>query len=182
MGLKSFTSLQVTQNSVSQVVLPDAFVPGAKNDEDQTVYVNDYSIQASYGSDDTPTPAEILVAEITIDGTGTEDIDLTAAAIVGAVDGSGNPAATEDLTGKKLCYLELHSGTSNAGDITVAPNGTNGYTLFGAAITQGIKLHADKHEQRFIRSSGADAVSATKKIVTITGTAGDTLNLVMVFE
>jgi len=182
MGLKSFTSLQVILKSISQVVLPDSYVPGSKSDQDQSVYVNDYAVQSTFAAGDTPTPAEILTEEITIDGTGSYDIDLTAAKIVGAVDVSGDPAATEDLTGKKLCYLELHSGSANAGDITVKPGVSNGYPLFGASITQGVKVVPYAHLAMLIQASGLAAISATTKIITISGTTGDTLNIIAVFE
>jgi len=182
MGLKSFTSLQIALKSISQVVLPDTYVRGSKSDQDQSVYVNDYAVQSTFASGDSPTPAEVLTEEITLDGTGSYDIDLTAAKIVGAVDVSGDPAASEDLTAKKLCYLELHSGSSNAGDITVKPGSSNGYTLFGSAITQGVKVPPYSHLALLVQASGLAAISATVKVINVSGTTGDTLNLIAVFE
>lgn len=180
MSLKSFTNFQVALKSVSQVVLPDSFVPGSKSDENQTVTVNDFAVSESLTSSSTPVPAEILSDSVTIDGTGSHEIDLTDAAIVGAVDGSGDPAATEDLTGSQLFYIEIHTGSANAGVLTVGPSVSNGYTLFGTG--NSIDIPPNSHVNFYVKSSDLPAVSSTVKAITFAGTTGDTFDVVMTFE
>ena len=182
MGLKEFTSLQIVIKSIAQLVLPDTYVPGANTNQDQTVFINEYAVNDTLDEDSTPAPTELLVQEITIDGTLSEDIDLTAADIIGAVDGSGDPTKTEDLTGAKLFYIEAHAGTGNAGDITIAPGSSNGYDLFGSSIADGIKLPPGGHFSMYCVGSDLDDVGATDKIITISGAEDDTLNIILGFE
>lgn len=181
MGLKSFTSLQLTMRSIAQVVLPDAYVPGAKTDSDQTVNVNDNAVQETLTSDTTPAPTEIMVKEVTIPGGGSQDIDLTAAPIIGALSGT-SPAASEDITGKILTYLEIHTDDENSGSVTVAPGSSNGFPLFGASIADGVKLPADSHLAQYVKSGDGAEVGAAAKIVTVSGTAADVVTILMVFE
>lgn len=181
MGLKEFTNLQIAIKSASQVVLPDVFVPGAKSNAEQTVHLNDFAVQDSLTPTTTPAPVAVLAESITIPGGGSYSLDLTAAKIVGAVTG-GVPSSTEDLTGKKLMYLELHTAAANAAVITVAPAAANGYDLFGAAITQGVKLPANSHLAMYVKNSGLPDVAAADLGITFTGTAADKIDVVMVFE
>lgn len=181
MGLKSFTNMQITLRSQSQVVLPDSYVPGSSSDDKQTVHVDDYKVQDSLRSTSTPAPTELLSREITIAG-GAVEIDLTNAKIVGAVDGGGDPAATEDLTGAKVFYLELHTDSGNAAAINVAPSASNGYELFGSGNADGIDLPPDSHCVYYCKGSSLPDVSAAAKGITFTGTNGDVINVVIAFE
>jgi hypothetical protein len=180
MGLKAFTSLAITLKSLSQIVLPDKYVPGAAANQQQTVYVNDFAVEDALGSGDSPEPAEICVLEETIDGTGSYNLDLTDAPIIGAVDGSGDPTATEDLTDKKLCYIEIHAGASNSGVITVGPGSSNGYDLFGSG--NEVEVPAGAHLVLYVTGSDLDAVGATDATIDFTGAEDDTFDAVLVFE
>jgi len=182
MGLKSFTNLQVTMKSSSQVVLPDSYVPGSKADENQTVYVNDFSVQDSLKSGDTPEPVEVLSQTVTIPAGGSYEIDLTAAKIVGAVDGNGDPDASEDLTGKKLMYIEVHARAANTAVINVAPSAADGYELFGSGNADGIDVPPDGHFAFYVKESSLDDAGASDHGITFSGTEDDICDVVMVFE
>lgn len=181
MGLKSFTSLQITMRSLAQVVLPDIYVPGARSDSDRTVNVNDNAVQATLTGDTTPAPTEIMVQEVTIGAGGSEDIDLTAAPIIGALSG-GAPAASETLNTKILTYLEIHTDADNAAAVTIAPGSSNGFPLFGASIADGVKLPADGHLAQYVASGDGAVVGASAKIVNVAGTEDDVVTILMVFE
>jgi hypothetical protein len=181
MGLKEFTNLQITIKSASQVVLPDVYVPGARSNAEQTVYLNDFAVQESLTPTTTPAPVAVLAETVVIPGGGSYSLDLTAAKIVGAVSGT-DPAATEDLTGKKLMYMELHTDPDNAAVVNIAPAAANGYDLFGAGLTDGIDLPADSHMSFYCKDSSLPDVAAADLGITISGTAADIITVVMVFE
>lgn len=179
MGLKEFTNLQIGMKSASQVVLPDVYVPGAKSNAEQTVYMSDFAVQDSLTPTTTPAPVAILAESVVIPGGGSYSLDLTAAKIVGALSGTA-PAATEDLTGKKLFYIELHTGATNAAVVNVAAAGVNGYDLFGAG--NDIDLPKNSHMTFYCKSSQLPDVAAADLGITISGTAADTIDIVLVFE
>ena len=184
MGLKTFSSLQITLRSMSQIVLPDVYVPGARTDADRTVHVNDFAVQASLGTvapSATKEPVEILAREIVIPGGGTIDLDLSDAPIVGAID-TGAPAASEDLTGLTLLYMELHTADGNTGALTIAPAAANGYKLFGTGADDGVVLPKGAHLALYNAVGLLPTIGAAAKLVTFSGTVGDIANVVMVFD
>lgn len=181
MGLKEFTNLQITMRSASQVVLPDVFVPGAKSNAEQTVYLNDFAVQDSLTPTTTPAPVAVLAESVTLPGGGSYSLDLTAAKIVGAVSG-GAPAASETLAGKKLMYVELHTPAAKTAAIVVAPAAANGYDLFGAGLADGVAIPPDSHLAFYVKSSALADVAAGDLGITFTGTAANKIDVVMAFE
>lgn len=114
-----------------------------------------------------------------IGGGGTVDVDLTAA------PWAGNINTSVDFTGKKLVAILLAAPHDNAAAIVVAPQGANGYDLFGASGQ--ITVYPG---QQYLMASGADAtftvgteaVGSGAKDIRYTGTAADTLQVLAIFS
>lgn len=172
--------VEVRNGSTLSVELPSSYAPAADNAADRTIRLGEYSVDSIFDANTTPAPAEALSLEIELDNTGSHDLDLTDAPIQGAESG-GAPASGEDLTGKKLWFYEFQT-EDNVAAILVKPGSSNGYTLFGSSITDGVKLEATDKLQRICQSSDGAAVSSTVKIINFSGTAGDTINVKMSFE
>lgn len=161
-----------------RVVMPAAHVPGSA-EASRTVALSEFDTTKNLNENSTPAPKNVLPIEHTLTG-GTDTIDLTAAAILGA-DSSGAPASSEDLTGEKVIGFQWLTPSANTGAVTIEPAGTNGYPILGSGTTGG-KLVASKDASGgyLINDAAAiQAVDATHKIIEITGTSGDVVKLVI---
>lgn len=115
-----------------------------------------------------------------IGGGGTVDIDLTAA------PWAGNISTAVDFTGKKLVAILLKAPRTNTGGITVAPQGGNGYNLFGSS-GQITVSPGQQYLMSFGDPSGSvtvttPAVAAGAKDIRYTGTATETLQVLAIFS
>ena len=108
----------------------------------------------------TPTAKKLAVYQTTISG-GLTDIDLTAAqGTNGNVDG----------TGLKVIGILVFNPTASMGNVTLAAGATNPYALVGA---QTMVVGPGGFDSKYFASGNA-AVSATVKMLRLTGTNGDT--------
>lgn len=185
MALTEFSQFDVALKLTARVVLPSGYNPGGTSNSNRIFSVGGWervrSLQAS--SDPDPEPAAIVTKEVTIGGGGTTDLDLTDAPIIGAVDGSGNPTDGEDLTDSKLmaCFFStLRSSGTNAAAVTVLPHATNGYALWGSG--NEVDIPADSTIGFFVENSSLPAVSSTAKVIQFSGTSGDKVRVILVFE
>ena len=145
----------------------------------------------------TPKAVAVLRQRVLIPGGGTYTLDLETAAIEGATL-AGVRATTEDLNGKKLLGMVIVTGviTRNAGSVTwaanvgvmtIKPAAAGGYLLFGAAITQGIKLGVRSHFATFDVGDDYPAIvnsgggSPAHKIEFV-GTAADKAEILFLFS
>jgi len=164
------------------LVLPAGYSPGSEQASQRTLIMSDYGLESLFDADNAPEPLSVVADELTIGGAATT-IDLTSdAPVIGAVDGNGDPAASEDLTGKKLMAVILETPTTNTDPVTVKPGAANGYDLFGASITQGIKLPKGENLQKVCSQTQYDAVAAGDKNITFDGTNGDVIRYILIFE
>lgn len=114
-----------------------------------------------------PDAESVSAFKITIDGT--DNIDLTAL--------PATLGGTLDATGKKVRALYLVAGSANVAAITIGDGASNGYELAGntwkVALTGGQRalLYA---------AAGAPDVGASAKMIDVSGTNGDTLDVVVV--
>jgi hypothetical protein len=183
MALDTFTWLKTVISVTAKVVLPSSYNPGSADSQRFVTVGEEWKFSETLRADNSPSPAPvaILAKELTL-ASSEATIDLTAAAIQGAESG-GAPAASEDLTGKNLIAVflstERASGT-NAGAITAKAHTTNGYDLFGAS---GLVVMPPGAVLGFrCETAGRDPVGATDKIIHFTGTTGDTIRVILVFE
>lgn len=183
MALDTFSLLNIVAKLDAKVVLPASYAGGAAEDADRVVNIKGWGVNTVLRSTASPSPAPvaILAKEYTI-ASSEATIDLTAAPITGAESG-GAPAATEDLTGKNLIaclFSTVRSSGTNAATITVKAHATNGYDLFGASGL--VILPADSVVLLSVKTGGRDAVGASDKIIHLTGTDGDKIRVILVFE
>lgn len=108
--------------------------------------------------------------EVTLSA-GALSIDLTA--LTDAISG-----LTVDMTGKKIRSMWLFAPTGNAGAITIKPHASDGYT--GWTSSGGQVLSAGDYRGPDIFTGGI-AVDATHKILHVTGSGTDKLQLVLLF-
>lgn len=168
--------LSATLRWAAQIVLPASYNPAAASADSRRTTIDNWDLAATLSG-----IVAILSKEYTIDGTGTFDIDLSAAPIIGA-ESSGVPAATESLAGKRMVGFMLQTPAANADDITVAPGASNGYELFGGSIADGIKLTPNDQWSRITQNASLPTVDAsTRKIITVTGTEDDVIRVLMCF-
>lgn len=103
------------------------------------------------------------------------DFDLTAAPLASDIN------ETADATGEKLLAIKIQAPATNAGALTIGPNGGNGYDLFNQG--DGIVLQPGEECLRHYNAanSGHDAVGSSDKDIRISGTAGDTWTCIAQF-
>lgn len=188
MGLGS-GNIKVNVNAQLSVTgtLPEAYLDGAPVSGRQFKLGTEDGwrlLGENFDDNNTPTPLQVLAMEITIAG-GAVDVDLSAAEIVGALSG-GDPANTEDLDGLKCMGFILSTlGQSNAAAVVVAPKAdATGYEgLFGASKSDGVEVPNNALRLYWDKDSGGIAVdNAGRKVITCSGTNGDILNLLLLFE
>lgn len=168
--------LNISQRWQGTVILPESYVPPAVAEASRDVNVDDWALEGALDN-----CTAILTAEVTIPGGGTYQLDLTAAPIIGA-ESAGVPSATESLAGKRLAGFLFRAPSTNAAPILVAPASTNGYLLFGAAITGGVKIESNDHWSRVVTGDTLPEVTASAKLIDLTGTAADVLQILMAFR
>lgn len=175
-------TLTVSMRNVLKLVLPAGYSPASALAAHRTLTLSDYGLETQFNATDTPEPTAVVVEDLTI-GAGTTTIDLTSDAHVqGAVDGSGDPAASEDLTGKRLMAIIVETPSGNSGNVTIKPNAANGYDLFGASNTQGMEFPPDSHASIIYADSSLPQVAAGAKDIDFSGTQNDLVNCILVFE
>ena len=160
-------------------VLAAADVPGAQSATQRTVTHDDWNYSTSLHNDSggptTPAPVRCLSTTITLSGA-SETLDLTAAPTTGAAD------AGEDLSGKKLMYVQLTThADNNAAGLTIGPGAANGYELFGCAAGD-VLMYPDEYMAKLTLGSHLDDVAAADCEIDFAGTAGDICYVKMVFE
>jgi hypothetical protein len=183
MALDTFTLLEIVMKLDARLVLPESYAGGSGSDANRVIRITGWGKNTSLRSDSSPSPAPvaIIAKEYTL-ASSEATIDLTAAPIVGAESG-GVPAATEDLTGKNLIawhFSTRRSSGTNAAAIIVKPHATNGYDLFGASGQVTVSIDGD--EIGCCKTGSRDPVAATDKIIHLTGTTGDKIRVILVFE
>lgn len=94
------------------------------------------------------------------------DIDLTS-----LTDTLGNAL---DLTGKKIQAIMIKCEPLNASAISFAEHATNGYGVFGLASFVDI---GPGGSMLLLQNGGNEDVSATAKIIEITGTGAETFDM-----
>ena len=94
------------------------------------------------------------------------DIDLTS-----LTDSLGNAL---DLTGKKIQAIMIKCETANVSPISFAEHATNGYGVFGLASFVDISPGGSI---LLLQNGGNEDVSATAKIIEITGTGAETFDI-----
>ena len=104
---------------------------------------------------------------VTMSG-GTASIDLTALTQLGS-------STTFNMTGYKLRFIQWFAPAANGANVKIAPGASNGYAPVGVIDTiapgdPGVKP-----------TLSATAVDSTHKILTITGTGTDAIELLLVF-
>jgi len=169
----STNTLVVSLAMNSQEVLDAADFPGASGSGDRTLRSSGFNTTDTLNSTSTPalekTPA---IIEVTIGGSPTV-IDLSAVDI-----GVGR---TADMTGKKLVAYQFKAAIGNAGNVTVGPDGTNGYDLFGAS---GLHVFVPGETLGAIITGVAtakSAVAAADLRINIAGTSGDVIDVALWF-
>jgi len=175
-------TLSVFMRNVLSLVLPAGYSPASAQAAHRTLTISDYGLETQYSSSNTPEPVAVVVEDLTI-GASATTVDLTSdASVIGAVDGNGDPAASEDLTGKKLMAIIVETPSTNAGDVTIKPAASNGYALFGGTNTQGVEFPPDCHASIIYADSSLPAVAAGAKDIVFDGTEDDVVNCILVFE
>lgn len=158
-----------------QETLAEAIVPGANTADQRTVTHGKWNTSATFGPTSTPAPTRCLVAELTIDGTGFQEINLASAATTGA--GSGG----EDLTGKRVMAFEASTPADNAAVIVLCDQaGSNKYPLFGAG--NEFDLPAGSKLPLLVESSDLPLIAAGARTLRFSGTEGDVVRIKMAFE
>lgn len=110
----------------------------------------------------------------TISG-GSGSLDLTAAPGP-TVNGS---ATVVDMTGLKVQKVQLVAAATNTGRVLVAPHGTNGYNLFGAAACQ-VSLGPGESVDLTFKDTLADVASGAKVIAITSAQADAALDFLIV--
>lgn len=169
--------LTVVTQTTAKVVLPDSYIGGSTAAQ-RTVTSSDYDLNETLDSTTTPAVDDLMAYQLNLSG-GTDTIDFTAAAIIGA-ESAGAPAASEDLTGKRVCHVEFECPTTNSYEVTIAPGAANPYPIFGAA--NDFTLKPDSKFAYTVHSNALPTISSTVKTIDITGNAADVLNLKIAFE
>lgn len=105
---------------------------------------------------------------ITLDGSGDYDLDLT-----DLLDAESNAVDATDLD---LHYYLFDSPTTNAGAVTVDSGVSNGYSYLNNGVDYD--LNPGSYDASLYESNIGD-VDSTHKIIHFDGTAGDTLNVVL---
>lgn len=167
--------------AVLTIVLPAGYAGSAASGASyRTLTLDDFGLDAVLDGDNTPTPTAVVAGSYTI-GAGDTTIDLTSdAPVMGAVDGSGLPEASEDLTGKKLQAVIVETPTANAAAVTVKPAAANGYALWGA--TNEVDFLPHTNLMMVCQDSDQPAVAAGAKDIVLSGTQNDVINLILVFQ
>lgn len=172
----------------AQVRLPVSYAEPTAND-DRTVngIGSPWARQTQFNSQTTPAPVEVLPFDVTLGGS-PHEIDMASAKIVGA-ESASEPASAEDMNGNKVfCILvdtNRDSGT-NTGDIVVKPKAdATGYKVYGDdGGTDGRIVLPPKSLNLFlVENSGLpDVVTAGVRVIQFSGTSGDKVRGVIVFE
>lgn len=160
----------------NQETLTSTELPGTSSEADRKIEISSGNVSTSL-DDSTTTPAiysgPVTMVE-TIDGTGTFDIDLTAAEI--------GVSRTEDFSTKKLVGFKYHADSGNSGNVTIAPGSSNGYYICGSSSGQ-ITLVPGQVEAGIVSgvATGHQAVGASNKVITVTGTQDDVITIQLWF-
>jgi hypothetical protein len=137
---------------------------GVDASSDPRVSHDAFNLSESLNASSTPPITKTSYKTWTIGVGGTTDIDLTAL--------PGLEGVIQDCTGLKLQTLIVESNT--AVTVTIGAGPSNGYDLFGSGNSQDLGgLYHGAHRWKDSR----DDVSATDRIIRITGTVGDTINI-----
>lgn len=169
------------RNMIS-LVLPAGYSPGSSIASYRTVTIDDYGLEQTFDSDNSPEPTAVVADELTI-GAGDTTIDLTSdAPVVGAVDGNGDPAASEDLTDYRMFFIQVETPSANTGNVTVKPAAANGYDLWGASNTQGVEFPPGTNLAFVNAGSDLPAVAAAAKDIVFSGTQDDVVRYSFAFE
>lgn len=169
----SSTTVRVNLDITSTEVLALSDFPGSSNQSDRTLRKSDFNLSTTHSVSTTPAIEKSPVVQQVTIGASATVIDLTAVDV-----GVGR---TEDMTGKKLVDWQFEASSSNSGNVTVEPDATDGYDLFGASGK--LVLVPGRNVSSGITgvSSGEAAVSATEKEIKISGTENDVVNLALYF-
>ena len=169
----------ISANLVAKLTVnytPDSSgAPAAQNG--QSWALGEYDKNWTLSSSTTPnTAGEPLDLTTTIGGAATT-YDLTAAPW--AVDVNVN----KDVSGNKLVGFIAVADSTNSGSVTIEPNASNGYNLFGASdgklvLPPGMRVAFGFDSV----ASGLPAVAAGAKNIDVSGTTSDVVNILMVFS
>lgn len=134
-----------------------------------TVTQSAWNINDRLEATSTPPVDSGVAIEGTIGGGGTTDLDLTSL--------TGLNSAAYNFSGKKIQALLFRTPSTATGAQTIGPGAANGYALFGGTVA----LPNSPGEQ-FVKKwkDTLPDVDGTHKVVRVTGTAGETYQLVLV--
>lgn len=163
-------ALQIT--AIEQLDTTD--VPSCASAADRQFIHAEFNVTGKLTGSTTPKTEFVIIKAVTLTA-GTVTIDLTAA------PKSAN--RTQDLTGKKLVAYMLECPSANTGTSTVKPGSANPYNINGASNEIDI-LSGEAVSKTVVKdkATGHAAVSATVKNIDFTGTSGDIVNVLMVFD
>lgn len=168
------TRLDLAINFDAAEVLSEAEAPGAVSELARTLRADAFSFSQQYNANTTPAASGgPVVQQITLGGSATV-IDFSTAPLLGSRSG--------DMSTKRVIAYALLAGASNAGDVTVAPHGVDGYPFFKHA-TNGLILAPGQIVAASFRgvASVLAAVDANTKNLAVSGTVDDTCDLAILF-
>ena len=99
---------------------------------------------------------------------GTATLDLTALVTAGL--------SNTNMTGLKIVAMKVQAASTNTNPVSIKAGVTNGYTPIGAGIP--LQTAGDEVLTKYL---SAIYVDATHKILTITGTGTEAVNMILVF-
>lgn len=135
----------------------------------KSVTYNGLNTTASLNASSTPIVSKTAsLVKALASGSGT--IDLTAVL--------GTNGATVDASGLKVVAMKLRGKSTNGNPITIAKGASNGYDAFGASFSITLKANM---EITVYSASNATAISSTNKILDLTGTGSQELEVQLIF-
>jgi hypothetical protein len=175
--MASTTTVSVNLRINGQEVHDAADVPSAANQSQRTVNTGGNDLSQTLNATSTPAVTKPPISrKITLGGAPT-DLDLTA--IQGLTIPSG-ATRTLDMTGAKLVAAVFHAAAANTAAVNVGPSGSNDYALFGAGndidIPKGMQINIAARI-----ASQLPTVGGTAKIIRLSGTSGDIINVDLYF-
>ncbi len=170
----STNTLSATIDLTGTETLDTADFPAAGQTSDRTLRTGGLAVSCELSA--TTTPAlQIQPVQISLTiGAAPTDIDLTVVDI-----GIGRDVS---MSGKRLIAWMVSTSASNTGAISIAPKGTNGYNIWGAADGKYYFQPGETIGSVISGAAGARAqVGASTNYITVTGTQDDTCELLLWF-
>lgn len=176
-GMGRSITLAVVGSFYARESVDDNISPGSGASGNSRVF-DQYGVNVQLsGTSEPAVDGDVVDLSCTIPGGGTVDFDLTAC-----------PAARDvtleetNQTGRRLIAYCVKADRDNDDPIAIAAGATNGYNLFGSA---GKHSFFPGQTAQCVFEENAEAetplVASDAKILRVSGTAGDSVNILMVF-